>query len=584
MLKSVGDYEVAEDYELQPSNNVEDPLLPTHSRHELVPLPPRQQLQRQRQSMRQKSIFTCLCLNLLILFLALGLMTCYFGRVTLDKVKSWDQLPPNFKNWLNDLAPTKTHADHANFPTDVGYAGPTPTGKEPALMLTAPFLPTHTDVYPLIPPSAKSSQDFSIIQHWGHLSPYRTVESHGLSESKSLVPETCELDRLIWLQRHGARYPTSYPGGPGAFASRLKFATGWTASGDLSFLNEWNYQLGAEILVPFGRSQLYDLGVSARIKYGFLLDRFKSKLPVFRTESQDRMLKSAQNFAAGFFGIPAEDQYNLEVIIEAPGFNNSLAPYTTCLHTDNIYEAKLAEWDTMFLQKAKKRLQKDMDGYELSLIDIVQMMEMCAYETVALGYSAFCELFNQREWKGFQYRNDLYWWYSGSFGYAPAKAMGIGWVQELISRLTETRLVEFNSNINSSFHDDVHFPLGDPLYVDFTHDTLFAHLLPAMNLTTFAETGELPTDHIPDNRSFISSRIIPFATNLQVQVLSCSSDRNIRIVLNDAVVPLTGISGCPKSKDGLCPLDAFVSAMHSLIGEVDFAKECGLRRKDGEEE
>lgn len=39
------------------------------------------------------------------------------------------------------------------------------------------------------------------------------------------------------------------------------------------------------------------------------------------------MLKSAQNFAAGFFGIPAEDQYNLEVMIEAPGFNCTLAPW-----------------------------------------------------------------------------------------------------------------------------------------------------------------------------------------------------------------------------------------------------------------
>lgn len=31
----------------------------------------------------------------------------------------------------------------------------------------------------------------------------------------------------------------------------------------------------------------------------------------------------------GFFGVPAGDQYNLEVTIEAPGFNNTLAPFTT---------------------------------------------------------------------------------------------------------------------------------------------------------------------------------------------------------------------------------------------------------------
>lgn len=42
-----------------------------------------------------------------------------------------------------------------------------------------------------------------------------------------------------------------------------------------------------------------------------------------------RMLRSAQNFATGFFGYPAEEQYNLEVTIEAWGVNNTLAPYMT---------------------------------------------------------------------------------------------------------------------------------------------------------------------------------------------------------------------------------------------------------------
>lgn len=35
---------------------------------------------------------------------------------------------------------------------------------------------------------------------------------------------------------------------------------------------------------------------------------------------------------AGFFGIPAEDQYNLEVMIESPGYNCTLAPWNAvCL-------------------------------------------------------------------------------------------------------------------------------------------------------------------------------------------------------------------------------------------------------------
>ena len=99
------------------------------------------------------------------------------------------------------------------------------------------------------------------------------------------------------------RYPTLDYGGPAGVAQRLSAVSGWKASEDLSFLNDWSYKLGAELLTPFGRGQLCEsllcschfcrsdgtdnLGVSARMKYGFLLDKMGSRLPVFRTESQE---------------------------------------------------------------------------------------------------------------------------------------------------------------------------------------------------------------------------------------------------------------------------------------------------------
>ena len=94
------------------------------------------------------------------------------------------------------------------------------------------------------------------MQHWGNLSPYFSVESHGLPEEQELVPEGCELDQLHWLQRHGARYPTLGSNGPAGIASRLAEAKGWKAKKDLDFLNDWEYKLGAEVLTPFGRKQL----------------------------------------------------------------------------------------------------------------------------------------------------------------------------------------------------------------------------------------------------------------------------------------------------------------------------------------
>ena len=154
------------------------------------------------------------------------------------------------------------------------------------LIVTAPAMPMYTPISPLIPPKA-DKESFYVPNHWGNLSPYHSVKSHGLPESSQLIPDGCELDELHWLQRHGARYPTSNPHGPAGFAHRIKEAKGWKASGELKFLNNWTYKLGAELLTPYGRSQLYNLGVAARVKYGFLLDRFKDRLPVLRTESQE---------------------------------------------------------------------------------------------------------------------------------------------------------------------------------------------------------------------------------------------------------------------------------------------------------
>ncbi|ORY32143.1 putative phytase [Naematelia encephala] len=571
----------AEDYELQPTSlaDADEPLLPRyeqHLHHAGTPSPHARHELAKRHSRFRRSL-ACMCLSVMVFVPWLGLAACFFGRTTVQRVKGWDRVPGDWKQWLDKVVPG-SQAYNGMFPTDVGYAGPTPTGSEAALLATAPALPMYSGVSPLVAPS-NSRGSFNIIQHWGPLSPFYSVASHGLPETSSLFPPQCQIEEVHWLQRHGARYPTSGGDGPLSVAMRLKEAEGWTAKGDLAFLNDWEHKLGEEVLTPFGRQQLFNLGVSARLKYGNLLEKMDGRLPVFRTESQDRMLRSAQNFATGFFGYPAEEQYNLLVTIENPGFNNTLAPWSTC-RADNadfsssVWE-KLNTWDNNFLSDAQTRLQSMIEGYEVSIKDAKDFMDMCAYETVALGYSSFCNLFTQKEWKGYEYRWDIMWWYFGSFGYPAAKAQGMGWVQEMVSRLTHSRITDFDSSINGTFHNDVQFPLNDPIYVDFTHDTVFALLLPTMNLTSFAETGEPPLDHIPKHRSFIASKFSPFATNLQIQVLSCSAGKQVRMILNDAAVPLTGINGCPDNDDGLCPFDAFVESMQSLIAEANWERDCG---------
>ncbi|KAJ7486834.1 hypothetical protein FB451DRAFT_1228150 [Mycena latifolia] len=92
----------------------------------------------------------------------------------------------------------------------------------------------------------------------------------------------------------------------------------------------------------------------------------------------------------------------------------------------------------------------------------------------------------------------------------------------------------------------------------------FPPVITALNFTTLAANGPLPTDAIPANQTYFASRITPFGANLVGQVLSCpASDTPTHIcrVLDDVV-------------DGLCELESFVASMKQRIAEVDFAFDC----------
>ena len=230
----------------------------------------------------------------------------------------------------------------------VGFPGPTPTGVEPAAAQTAPSYPYNngpSNQFPLVAPqpwgNGAFDQPFDIAKYWGNLSPWYSVSSadYGLQDASPLIPEGCNIVQMHLLYRHGARYPTT-GAAPSTFAQKLMNATkagGFSVTGELNFLSQWAYKLGAELLTPFGRSQNFNLGVAYRQLYGQLLNNFTAAgtLPVFRTESQDRMVKTAENFAAGFFGVPEyQSQVNIEILVETPGLNNSGAPYEICSNSN----------------------------------------------------------------------------------------------------------------------------------------------------------------------------------------------------------------------------------------------------------
>lgn len=110
-----------------------------------------------------------------------------------------------------------TNAFPSLFPSNVGYAGPTPTGGEAGLVATAPALPMHTGAPALVVPAAKNSAKgtgkggFDMLKYWGNLSPWYSNERGTFGvDSGPEAPAGCAVTGLHFLHRHGARYPTSW--------------------------------------------------------------------------------------------------------------------------------------------------------------------------------------------------------------------------------------------------------------------------------------------------------------------------------------------------------------------------------------
>lgn len=45
------------------------------------------------------------------------------------------------------------------------------------------------------------------------------------------------------------------------------------------------------------------------------------------------------------------------------------------------------------------RLQSQVTGVNFTSTDVIAMMQLCSYETNALGYSAFCNLFTKQDFE-----------------------------------------------------------------------------------------------------------------------------------------------------------------------------------------
>ncbi|KAI1875109.1 uncharacterized protein JN550_002538 [Neoarthrinium moseri] len=493
--------------------------------------------------------------------------------------------------------PASTSADPKLFPPEpvVGFPGITQTGVEPAAIATAKSYPYNSgpaNAFPLVssePHGEDETSTFDIKKYWGNLSPWYSLSSadYGLPGASPRLPDGCEIVQVHLLYRHGARYPTD-GAAPATFAQKLHNATkvGFSPRDDLEFLSTWTYKLGAELLTPFGRSQNFLLGVAYRQLYGELLNNFTEQgtIPVFRTQSQDRMVKTAENFAAGFFGLPEYlNQVNIEILVETPGVNNSGAPYEVCPNSNVNSRGGIGSTaSTAFARNAFNatlaRLNSMVTGLEFTPTDAIAMLQLCSYETHALGYSAFCNLFTQQDYLNYEYYYDLSFYYNNGPGSPVSAAQGKGYLQEFVGRFTHS-FPNAASALNQTFdNSSTYFPLNQSIYADATHEVVVLDTLMAFNLTALFKGPPLALAENRKQNNFVASKIVPFATHFTTQVLECSAyspTKQIRFLVNDAVIPIAdSYDGCDDDADGLCSFDNVVSVLQKRIDEIDYNYDC----------
>jgi acid phosphatase len=229
-----------------------------------------------------------------------------------------------------------------------------------------------------------------------------------------------------------------------------------TLYGNLSFANKWDFFMKdpnthLENLVstgPFaGTKEAFDTGVKLRTRYERLLDIASAQNQTsFWASQSKRVIQTAEYFAAGFFCLSWNESAQLHVISESEDRGgDTLTAGKTCfkyLHNADSFGRNYGyrrwqEWRDQYLPSIVSRLATNNPDIRFTQDEVYSMQELCGFEFIAKGGSAWCDVFTREEQEAFEYARDLLHYYRTGPGNPYSEHIGWLWLNATANLLHE---------------------------------------------------------------------------------------------------------------------------------------------------
>ena len=255
-------------------------------------------------------------------------------------------------------------------------------------------------------------------------------------------------------------------------------------------------------------------------------------------------------------------------------------------------------WVDVFTPAIADRINAAAPGAKLKKTDVVNLMSLCPFDTVAHeAPSPWCDLFTPEEWVSYEYYGDLIDYYGNGwvfifpvvpapsphhllklglqrYGQKLGRVQGVGYVNELLARLTGQPVQDETQTNHTLDESPITFPLDRTFYADFSHDNQMISIYSSLGL--FVQPHDLDPARPEKRRTWKDSRMVPFSGRMITEKLVChgrgigNRAEYVRVLVNDAIQPL---AFCGVRGDGLCALVNFVESQHYARdnGEGDWA-------------